>query len=380
MRGSNDRGPVIPITGPLSFNDAMANPTIASRLSSHRLDGDPLPGPVEVVAHLGAVQSQDYAAAKWAIAQRCVETTDAALDRLFDDGAFLRTHVMRPTWHFVVPKDLRSLLALTAPRVHAALDYYNRQYELDAKVLSRSHKLIAKALGTGPLTREQLGDALAKGGIEATGVRLAHILMAAELDALIVSGPRRGRQFTYALFDERVPRESLPARDEMLAAWVVRYFVGHGPATAADCAWWLGLTIGDVRAGIEAGGSRLGEERRDGRVYWVDAGATAPKRRRKVEITSHLLANYDEYIVAYKDRGAIVDPALLKEGDAVGDTVFAHTILVNGVVVGHWKRALAKQAVRIEKRLFRRLTKEEAKAVHLAEERYGRFLERNLER
>jgi len=358
----------------------MINPTIASRLSNHRLYGDPLPGPIEVVAHLGAVQSQDYAAAKWAIAQRCVDTTDSALDRLFDDGAFLRTHVMRPTWHFVAPEDLRSLLVLTAPRVHAALAYYNRQYELDAKVLARSHKIIAKALGEGPRTRHQLAEALRRGGVDATGVRLAHILMAAELDALIVSGPRRGKQFTYALFDERVPRESLAGRDELLGGWVYRYFVAHGPATAADCAWWLGLTIGDVRAGIEGAGARLGEERREGRTYWVDTVPTAPKRRRKTEITAHLLANYDEYVVAYKDRGAIVDPALVKDGEVAGDTVFAHTILVNGVVVGHWRRALAKQAVRIEKRLFRRLTNEEAKAVHGAEERYGRFLERHVER
>ncbi|HSQ32068.1 MAG TPA: crosslink repair DNA glycosylase YcaQ family protein [Gemmatimonadaceae bacterium] len=80
---------------------------IRRRLAGQHLTAAGLPGVVDVVRSLGAVQAQDYAGAKWAIAQRARDATDAVVERLFNDGRILRTHVLRPTWHFVLPEDIR---------------------------------------------------------------------------------------------------------------------------------------------------------------------------------------------------------------------------------------------------------------------------------
>src|SRR5215831_20269008 len=178
---------------------------IASRrLQTQRLTGQPFDAAVDAVAWLGAVQSQDYAGAKWALGQRTRDVTDADLDRLVDAGAILRTHVMRPTWHFVLPDDMRWLLDLTAPRVKAILAHYDRQLEVDGDLLRRGHAVIETALRDGTyLTRGELAAALERAGIPADGQRLGRLIMHAELDGLIVSGPRRGKQLTYALLAER---------------------------------------------------------------------------------------------------------------------------------------------------------------------------------
>jgi hypothetical protein len=214
------------------------------RLLNERLVGPALTTPADVVSWLGAVQSQDYAGAKWAVAQRARGCSDRDVELACDRGDIVRTHVMRPTWHFVAPADARWMLELTAPRVHAANAYYYRKLELSPRTFERSNAALALALEGGKhLTRVELARALAGAGIRAEGVRLAYLLMRAELDALICNGSRRGKQFTYALFDERVPRAAPLARDEALAELTRRYFTSHGPATVQDFAWWSGLTV-----------------------------------------------------------------------------------------------------------------------------------------
>lgn len=231
------------------------------RLHTQRLAGEPFASAVDAVAWLGAVQSQDYAGAKWALGQRTRGVTDADLDRLCDEGAILRTHVMRPTWHFVLPCDIRWLLGLTAPRVKARLAPYDRRLEIDAPLLKRSHAVIESALeGGSSLTRAELGAALERAGIPAAGQRLGHLVSYAELDAIVVSGPRRGRQVTYALLEERAPSARRLDRDEALAELTRRYFTGHGPAQVQDFAWWSGLTVADVRRGLELAGPVLAHE------------------------------------------------------------------------------------------------------------------------
>src|ERR1700736_2352993 len=178
---------------------------IASRrLHTQRCSGEPFASAVEAVRWLGAVQSQDYAGAKWALGQRTRGATENELDRLFDEGAILRTHVMRPTWHFVLPEDIRWLLELTAPRIRLGLAARYRQLEIDEGVVARAGAAFTAALAGGrQLTRAELGKVLRAAGISPEGQRLPHLLSAAELDGLITSGPRQGKQFTYALLEER---------------------------------------------------------------------------------------------------------------------------------------------------------------------------------
>lgn len=342
------------------------------RLRNQRLVGTPCETPAAAVQWLCAVQAQDYAGAKWAVAQRTTGATNAALDRVFDDGTILRTHVMRPTWHFVTPADIRWLLALTAPRVHAANASYYRRLELDDTVFARSNALIARALqGGSQLTRAELARALDDGGIAASGQRLAYLLMRAELDAVIGSGARRGKQFTYALLDERVPATRGVPRDEALAMLTRRYFASHGPATLQDYAWWSGLAASDVRAGVAMAAPHLAHERVGDRTYWF----TTPMPTACVpNPTVHLLPNYDEHLVAYRDHRASFDASVLKDMDPRNTALIDASIVLNGHVVGGWRRTVGKNAVAIETNLFAPLDRTALAAVAGAAEGYGRFM------
>jgi hypothetical protein len=337
------------------------------RLHNQHLARGAFKKPEDVVKWLGAVQAQDYPAAKWGVAQRMKDATDAALDQAFADGAMLRTHMMRPTWHFVTPADIRWMQALTAPRVHAVNAYQYRKLELDRKIFKRSKAALVKALQGGQqLTRDELGDVLRRVGITAKGQRLAYIIMHIELDAVICSGARRGKQFTYALLDERAPQAKSLERDEALAELAQRFFMSRGPATVKDFAWWSGLAQNAAREGLEMIKSQFMREVVDGRTFWFPA--TRPPAK-DLSHTAYLLPNYDEYLIAYRDHSGVFDPANLSK------LVFGHLIVIDGRVVGTWRRTLKKDAVAIETNTFEPLTKAENRAVAQAARQYGAFLD-----
>jgi hypothetical protein len=341
---------------------------VRRRLRNHRLDRSELRDPSDVVRWLGAVQAQDYPAARWAIGLRA-RVADVDVERAFDDGRILRTHILRPTWHFVAPDDIRWMLALTAPRIQVANGYAYRRFELDDGMLRRSRTLFERALsGDRHLTRAELGSVLRRAGISTLGQRLAYVLANAELEGTIVSGPRKGKELTYALLEERTPRARKLGREEALAELTRRYFSSHGPATLSDYAWWSGLTRRDAQAGIEAVAPALEEDALDGRRYWFVA-SRAPASGAPVR--AHLLPNYDEYLVAYKDRGPVFGSS--------GRDLFAHYFVIGGRLAGRWKRTLKKNAVRLELVPYRRLSREDARALASAAERYGKFLRLPLE-
>lgn len=244
---------------------------LARRLAAHHLLGSRLRDPAALVHHLGAVQAQDYPGARWALALRLASyPTDTQIEDAFQKGHILRTHVLRPTWHFVAPADVRWMLALTAPRVKASVAGSVRSLGLDDAVFARTSAIITSALAGGnSLTRPELGAALHNAGFELDPMRLQHVVFRAELDALVISGPPRGKQQTYALLDERVPqvRAHPFERDEALAELTWRYFNSHGPALVADCSWWSGLTMTDVKRGLELNRERLRSVRVGERTY-----------------------------------------------------------------------------------------------------------------
>jgi Winged helix DNA-binding domain len=361
----------------------------ARRLQAQRLTGAPFTSPLDAIRSLTAVQSQDYTGAKWALGQRSRATTDAELDRLFDAGAILRTHVLRPTWHFVLPEDIGWLLALTGPRVRAGLVPRNRELEIDDYVAARAGELFTEALADGRhLTRPELGEVLKAAGVMPEGQRLPHLLLRAELDAVIVSGPRRGKQFTYAPLKERVPKARVLDRDEAVAELTLRYFRSHGPAQVQDFVWWSGLRIADARAGIAIAGDALGHRTVDGKDYWFDSGAGPTKRAPAV---AHLLPNYDEYTVAYRDRAEILhadlpfDSAVFARGGVSGGasvsfgSILSNVVTVGGKVRGSWRRSFARNGVRVEARMLNHLKPAESGAVEAAARRMGSFLERPVE-
>jgi hypothetical protein len=343
------------------------------RLRNQHIAEARLRKPGDVVGWLGAVQAQDYAGAKWALGLRLQGATDDDIDQAFADGSVLRTHLMRPTWHFVAPVDIHWLLALTAPRVHAVNAFMYRKLELDSAILKRSSAALAKALRSGnQLTRDELRGVLQKAGIATDdGLRLAYILMHAELDGVVCSGARRGKQFTYALVKERAPHAKTLGRDEALAELAGRYFMSRGPATVQDFAKWSGLTITDAKRGLEAVTAQLRQEVVDGQAYWFSTSTPSAK---DASPTAYLLSIYDEYISGYKDRRAIGEAEVGAKLSALGNAL-SYIIVVDSQIVGTWKRTLRKDAVVIETNLFTRLTTAENRAVAVAAQRYGDFLQ-----
>jgi hypothetical protein len=340
------------------------------RLRSLRLEGDPLAAPEEVVGWLGAVQSQDFAPAKWSLAQRAGGLGDAVVDRAFADGTILRTHVLRPTWHFVLPADIRWLLELTAPRVHALNAYQYRQLGLDEDVFQRGGELLAGALqGGAHRTRKQLAATLERGGVALGSFRLGYLLMHAELRGIVCSGAPSGRQQTYALLEERAPRAEPRTRDQALAELTLRYFTSHGPATVKDFGWWSSLTVADIRRGLELVGSRLQQEVVDGVAYWSAGSAPAAPA---ASPTVHLLQGYDEYLVGYSQS----KPLLNLAGRALVQDrpVFNGVAVLDGQVAGHWKRTIGRGGVAFEVALYEPFDEGQAKALQAAADRQGDFL------
>jgi hypothetical protein len=350
------------------------------RLLQQRLLGAPGARPEDVVEGLLAVQAQDFPGAKWAVVQRTASSDDADVQRAYDEGRILRTHVLRPTWHLVGPADIRWLLELSAPRVHAVNAYGYRLFGIDKGVAKRSNARIVKALErSGQLTRAELGRVLgARDGdakVDAAGTRLAYLVMRAELDGLICSGAMRDKQHTYALLEERAPPAPKLSRDEALAELARRYVVGHGPAQAKDLAWWSGLVLDEAKRAFEACGSSIKRTAFDGKTYFLAAAPPVVRRRTPVV---HLLPNYDELLVAFKDRSAMIDCRDLRNvRDAPQVSVLrTHFVMVDGRIVGGWRRILTAREVVVMAQLWRPLSSAEQKGLDRAAARYAQSLGR----
>ncbi len=205
-------------------------------------------------------------------------------------------------------------------------------------MLARGRAIIEQALEGGrALTRAELAASLAKKRITVAGQPLAHMVMHAELEGAICSGPRRGGKFTYALLEERAPRATSLSRDEPLAALALRFFRSHGPATIRDYAWWSGLTVKDARAGVAMVTPALRRQETGGLTYF----STDPAPRAGRRGLAHLLPIYDEYLVAYKDRGLVADARN-------GRDLFWNHVVIGGVLAATWTRAMDGDTLRIE--------------------------------
>jgi hypothetical protein len=341
------------------------------RMRNLLLDGAPLATAQEVVRWLGAVQSQDYGPAKWSVGQRSTGLSEADVERAYAGGEILRTHVLRPTWHFVTPSDIRWLLELTRARVHAMAGFGRRRDKLDAETFARAHRVFGEALQGGHhLTRNELGAALGEAGIEARGTRLAHILMHAELEGLICSGAPKGKQHTYALLDERVPPAASLSRDEALVELTRRYFTSHGPASTKDFQWWSSLSLADVRRGLELAGSQLQQETVDGVMYWFGASAEPSSSVRRV----HLVHMFDEYLVGYTQTRGALDRAGISSALFSTINVRSGALILDTQLAGTWRRAIGKDGLLLEARLREPFDPEQMQALQAEADRHATFV------
>ena len=353
-----------------------ARDLVAERLRNHKLFSPGFKDPADVVRWFGAVQAQDFHGAKWALALRMRKATNASVEVAFNRGEIIRTHLLRPTWHFVAPDDIHWLLQLTAPRVNQRCAGTYRKYELDETIFKRTNRAITKALESGKhRTRSELKAALNRAGVAADDtVRLGHILLRAELDGVVCSGPRRGNQFTYALLEERVPQGKQLLREEALAELTRRYFMSHGPATLADYVWWSGLTTNDARRGIAMLDREIEEDQIEGTTYW---SSNKSRHSEKSPAEAHLLPAYDEYNVAYKKREHVFDQSAVSQITTWG--ALGPCVIVNGRIVALLKGTLGRNSIDINLESARTLKTNEAVAVTKAATRYAAFIDLPLQ-
>ncbi len=344
------------------------------RLYNQQLLTPSLSTPEDLVGWMGAVQSQDYAGAKWAVACRIQHPIESEIDKAFDAGSILRTHVLRPTWHFVLPADIRWMVELTEPRISAFSAKQFNDLDLTKKLLLRTNKIIVKALeSSDSLTRKELGAILAKARIDTTELRLTYIVFRAELDRLICSGPKRGKQMTYALLDARAPNSKTFKKDEALFELARRYFTSRGPATLRDFIWWSGLSPADARDALETIKSHVLTEEIGGENFYFVSSTN--EKHGKSRSSVHLLPSWDEYNVAYKDRSLVIEPRF---ESVSGHGIFFPVIVTDGKVGGAWRRKFKNNSVVLEMQHFEPPTQKVVRNCQTTARLYARYLMKDL--
>lgn len=343
---------------------------IALRLLNHQILSTSFEKPEELISYYGAMQAQDWSMAKWALGLRILPLTEKDVDQKFNEGKILRTHMLRPTWHFVSRHDIRWIQQLTAHRVHQANKLYYQKTNLDAKQFVKTEKIMIKALGNNNyLTREELNFHFKKNKIAADGMRLAYITMHAELEGLICSGPRKGKQFTYALIEERVPPVKAISKDESLKKLTTVYFNSRGPATVKDYAWWSGLTLSEARAGVEMLSVEFLKELIEGEEFYFKA---SPIPDIKGKQSTFLIPDYDEYGISYKDRSFYHHPKWEKL-HTMSNADYFHALAVDGYFGGTWNKKTIKNKVIAQVIPFNSLTSLQLKNVDKAHQRFDAF-------
>ena len=346
---------------------------VQQRLQNQQLSQPTFTTAADVVRWLGAMQGQDYAGAKWAVGLRLPGSTDAAIEEAFNTKAIVRTWALRGTLHLVAATDLRWLLALLGPRLIAGNARRYRELQLDEATLVCSNDRLAGALLAGPpLDRPTLFAILEQHGIATTGQRGVYMLQRASLDGLICQGVAVRNVPTFMAVDESIAQGKTLTREEALAELVQRYFTSHGPATLKDFIWWSGLTAGDARAGLAASSAQLQQITVDGQLYWL---AQEPIATDHLPQPVYLLPGFDEYLLGYADRRAVLEPQYANHIVPGGNGVFYPTIVSKGQIVGTWQRTFKKGMVIMTPQPFTTLSPDEQKAFVSAAQRFGAYLE-----
>ncbi|MCO6449424.1 MAG: AlkZ family DNA glycosylase [Caldilineales bacterium] len=346
------------------------------RLAQQHIAGTTLTTPREIVGWMGAMQAQDFAMAKWAIGVRLPHATELEINAALNKGDILRTHVLRPTWHFVAADDIHWMLELTAPHIKAGLRSRHKQLGLSGDVVAKSARVIEAALKDAQsLTREALIAQLNQAQIATDENRASHLFMLAELDGIICSGPMKNGKQTYALLAERVPQATPLPRDEALAKLARTYFRSHGPATVQDFIWWSGLSAGDARSALELVQAELDSETIESHTYWFADSLSL--RGREIEST-HLLPAYDEFVISYRDRSAALPHENHKRAVS-SNGVFWPTIAIDAQVEGVWKRTIRTKKVEIELDFFHPPRSGVEDLIEQSALRYGRFVQKEVE-
>lgn len=346
------------------------------RLINQQIADNKFKNPGDVVNWMGAMQAQDLGMAKWAVGLRIPISSEKIIEEAINEAEIIRTHLFRPTWHFVSPDDIYQLLELTRPQIKSTMSYGDKHFGLTKSVCSKSNKVIEKSLTRQKqLTREEIKAEIEKAGIDTGSNRLSHLLFRAELEEIICSGKVIGNKQTYALLSERVPNKKIFIKEETLGLLAKKYFTSHSPATIKDFIWWSGLSVTDAKAGLETVKSDLFSETINSETYWFHNNS---KDINQLNNSTFLLPAFDEFLISYRDRSA----ALLvgqNKNTISSNGIFRPVIVINGKVRGIWKRIIKKDKVIIEFELFDRLNSNQKKSIERSAHKYTGFLEKKIE-
>lgn len=324
-----------------------------------------------MVAWMGAMQAQDFSMAEWAIGARLLDTVVGDVENAINNALIIRTHLMRPTWHFVAVGDIYWLLKLTAPRIRSALKSRQKFLEISGPLILKINRLLEKELGKkGAQSREELVAIFKNAGIRTDENRFAHLMLNAELDGIICSGAIKNGKQTYDLLQRRVPDIRTLTQEESLAELAKRYFTSHGPATEKDFTWWSGLSTSDVRQAMEFVHGCFHSETSGAKRYWFKESSPVSFT---IKNSVFLLPAYDEFLIGYSDRSPSL--SLTDNVRTVSSNgIFRPVIVVNGQVAGLWRRMKEKNKVVIELLFFQSKNKSIHRLAEKAASRYREFL------
>lgn len=342
-----------------------------ARLINQKIAASELKTPGDLVGFMGAIQSQDYAMAKWAIGLRLKEPSVNEIESSLHKGEIIRIHVLRPTWHFVIAEDVYWMLKLSSPRIKASMKSRHVQLELPEKVIAKTNNILEKSLSGGKnLTRIELTKIFTSHGIRTDENRLSHILQSAELEGLICSGPADSKRQTYSLLYERVPVKKDLSKDEALAELAKRYFTSRTPATIQDFSWWSNLSLGESRKAFDFVRSDFHTEKIGSQEFILNDSFSIPEGSKN---TVYLLPAFDEFLISYKDRSSSL--SMIHNRKAVSNNgIFYPPVIVDGQVAGLWQRRFQKNKVLIQTTLFNPLPKLVINRIKKQAGRFGKFL------
>ncbi len=308
------------------------------RLAAQRIAGPRPKTPAEAVRRLVAVQGQDLPGALLSVALRTAAGTRADVEAALDAGEVVRSWPMRGTLHLVAAEDLPWMIGLLGPRVLAGAPARRAQLGITDDSIERARLLAVDALTGGKrLQRRELLAALADGGVEITGQRGYHLLWYLSQTATLCLGPMADGEQSFVLMDEWLPGPRQLAAEEALAELAGRFFRGHGPATVKDLARWAGLRVTESRSGLAAALPELARLEVDGVEYFLDPETPDVLAACREEARgTFLLPGFDEFVLGYGDRSAVLDPAFADRIVPGGNGVFRPTVVSDGRIVGTW--------------------------------------------
>lgn len=343
------------------------------RLISQQISGPKFESVRETLNWMGAIQAQDFSMSKWAVGIRLINSTDKVIENAFERGEILRTHLLRPTLHLVSAENIRWLLNLTAPGIKARLKSRQKELDLTESLLKKCNRIIRDSLkGENHMTREELVAILTKAKVPLENQRAYHILVNSELDGITCSGRLKGGKQTFALLDERVTKTKDLTKEDALKKIAGIYFSSRGPATLKDFIWWSGLSVTNAKNALEIAKPDLVSEKIASEIYWLSNPITYSKNE---NISVHLLPAFDEFLISYKDRTASA-PLIYQKKTFSDNGIFWPTIVINGQVMGLWKRTIKKDKVIFETKLFEPINKSIQNKINKQSELFGQYLDK----